>query len=50
MKEKAKRNPLLQYNMVRSDWGNVKPYTRVESDRTKYSRKTKHKKSIDSEN
>jgi hypothetical protein len=28
---------------VRGDWGNVKPYTRVERDKKKYSRKQKHK-------
>lgn len=28
---------------IRGDWGNVKPYTRVERDKTKYTRKTKHK-------
>lgn len=27
----------------RGDWGNVKPYTRVERDKKKYSRKQKHK-------
>lgn len=28
---------------VRGDWGQVKPYTRVERDRKKYTRKQKHK-------
>lgn len=27
----------------RGDWGGVKPYTRVERDRKKYTRKRKHK-------
>lgn len=29
---------------IRGDWGGVKPYTRIEKDRKKYSRKEKHKK------
>ena len=29
---------------IRGDWGGVKPYTRIEKDKKKYSRKQKHKR------
>lgn len=29
---------------LRNDWGKVKPFTRVEADKTKYNRKAKHTK------
>ena len=32
------------YRSVRRDWGSVNPTTRVFKDKTKYSRKEKHKK------
>lgn len=32
---------------IRGDWGSVKPYTRIEKDKKKYSRKQKHKKGWD---
>ncbi len=28
---------------VRGDWGQVKPYTRIEKNKKKYNRKKKHK-------
>lgn len=31
-------------NKIRGDWGMVKPYSRIEKDKKKYSRKNKHKK------
>ena len=31
---------------IRGDWGGVKPYTRIEKDKKKYSRKEKHKKDL----
>ena len=41
--QKAKaRNFREMSRTVRRDWGDVNPVTRVERDRTKYSRKTKH--------
>ncbi len=41
-----KKKPQLDINKVRlrSDWGKVKPFTRVEEDKTKFNRKQKHKK------
>ena len=32
------------YLKLRHDWGGVKPYTRIEKNRKKYSRKKKYKK------
>lgn len=32
---------------IRGDWGGVKPYTRIEKDKKKYSRKQKHKRGWD---
>jgi len=40
----ASKNFLESLRKVRGDWGGVKPYTRIEKDRKKYSRKEKHKK------
>ena len=31
---------------IRGDWGDVKPYTRIERNRKKYSRKEKYKKDL----
>lgn len=30
----------------RGDWGQVKPYTRIEKNKKKYSRKQKHKQNL----
>lgn len=38
---------LRALNKIRGDWGGVKPYTRIEKDKKKYSRKQKHKKGWD---
>lgn len=32
---------------TRNDWGKVKPYTRIEPVKTKYTRKKKHKDELD---
>ncbi len=32
------------YKKIRGDWNGVNPVTRIERDRTKYTRKVKHKK------
>lgn len=37
-------NQLRALKKIRGDWGGVKPYTRVERDKSKYNRKQKHKK------
>ena len=37
-------NQLRALRKIRGDWGDVKPYTRIERDKKKYSRKQKHKK------
>ena len=36
-------NQLKALKKIRGDWGEVKPYTRIEKDRKKYNRKQKHK-------
>lgn len=40
-------NQLQALKTIRGDWGGVKPYTRIERDKTKYTRKQKHKKGWD---
>ena len=42
-KEQKKLN-----NLKRKSWNTVNPITKVVSDKTKYSRKEKHKKGVDS--
>ena len=37
---------LRALNKIRGDWGDVKPYTRIEKDKKKYNRKEKHKKDL----
>ena len=39
----SKKKKREKDSMKRLDWGQVKPYTRVERDRKKYTRKQKHK-------
>lgn len=39
----TKNQELAALKKIRGDWGMVKPYTRVEKDKKKYSRKEKHK-------
>lgn len=39
----TKEQQIATLKKLRGDWGQVKPYTRVERDRSKYSRKAKHK-------
>ena len=41
-KKEKKRTNLEIYNSIRKDWGEVKPYTRIEED--KRFKKPKHKK------
>lgn len=43
MEHKISDGQLNALNKIRGDWGNVKPYTRIENDKKKYSRKEKHK-------
>lgn len=40
----SKEQQLEALKKIRGDWGMVKPYTRIEKDKTKYNRKKKHKK------
>lgn len=47
MEKTISDNQLRALRKIRGDWGDVKPYTRVECDKKKYSRKQKHKKSWD---
>ena len=51
MKKRRKKNKSKSvidmydvYKSVRRDWGEVKPYERIDKDKKKYSRKRKHKK------
>lgn len=44
-------NQLKALKKIRGDWGEVKPYTRIEKDKKKYNRKQKYKNIyIDQEN
>ncbi len=43
MEKKISDGQLNALNKIRGDWGMVKPYTRIEKDKKKYSRKNKHK-------
>ena len=43
MEKKISDNQLRALKKIRGDWGEVKPYTRIERDRKKYNRKQKHK-------
>ena len=43
MEKKVSDAQLRALKKIRGDWGDVKPYTRIERDRKKYSRKQKHK-------
>ena len=43
MEKKISDNQLRALKKIRGDWGDVKPYTRIERDRKKYNRKQKHK-------
>lgn len=47
MEKTISDNQLRALQKIRGDWGDVKPYTRVERDKKKYSRKQKHKKGWD---
>lgn len=50
MSKKSKNKPRSTYEVYRSirkDWGEVKPYTRIEEDKRK--KKPKHKKGWDEE-
>ena len=52
MARKKKKYDFTTYEAatrLRSDWGNVKPATVVFPDKTKYTRKEKHKKKISEE-
>lgn len=46
----SKEQQLETLRKIRRDWGDVKPYTRIELDKKKYRRKKKHKKKNDEEN
>lgn len=49
-KSKTKISIKVKKPKIRNDWGNVKPFTRVEPDKTKYDRnKFKDIKDIDTE-
>lgn len=43
MEKKISDAQLRALNKIRGDWGEVKPYTRIEKDKKKYNRKEKHK-------
>lgn len=47
MERKISDAQLNALKKIRGDWGGVKPYTRIEKDKKKYSRKQKYKKSWD---
>lgn len=42
-KQKQPKSFYEVYQSIRRDWNGVNPVTRVQRDRTKYSRKVKHK-------
>lgn len=46
MERKISDAQLRALNKIRGDWGGVKPYTRIEKNKKKYSRKEKHKKDL----
>lgn len=44
---KKNKKPLSSYDLyqsIRKDWGTVSPVTKVDKDKSKYTRKQKHKK------
>ena len=47
MERKISDTQLRALNKIRGDWGGVNPYTRIEKDKKKYSRKQKHKRGWD---
>lgn len=47
MAKKQKKTNIELYQSIRKDWGNINPVTRVVKDKTKYTRKEKHKKAYD---
>lgn len=46
MERKISNAQLRALQKIRGDWGGVKPYTRIEKNMKKYSRKEKHKKDL----
>lgn len=46
----SKEQQLETLRKIRRNWGDVKPYTRIELDKKKYRRKKKHKKKNNEEN
>lgn len=50
-KRKKKSKPRTFYEMsktIRGSWGDINPVTKIEKDKTKYTRKQKHKHKDDS--
>lgn len=43
-KSKKKKSFYELQKTIRRDWGDINPVTKVEKDKTKYSRKQKHRK------
>lgn len=35
------------YNTIRKDWGDINPVTKVDKDKSKYTRKKKHREKFD---
>lgn len=46
-KKKKKSTNIELYQSIRKDWGDINPVTRVVRDKTKYTRKEKHKRSYE---
>jgi len=46
-KNKTKISIKVKSPKIRNDWGNVKPFTRVEPDKTKYDRKKYNKAGLE---
>lgn len=46
-KKKNKKTFYDIYKQQRKDWGEIKPITKVEENKKKYSRKKKHKNSLE---
>lgn len=42
-KKKKKATTLELYQTIRKDWGDISPVTKVVKDKSKYTRKKKHK-------
>lgn len=47
IKRTKKQSSYELYKTIRKDWGDIHPATKIAKDKTKYSRKEKHKPKFD---